>query len=100
MATTNQHPIFNHLIQQNMKKLIVLLALVASLSVTAQDNRPLCAGKTKAGIACKNHAQDKSSYCGMHNPNAARCGFVKKDGNKCQMRVKVTGSRCHHHAGK
>lgn len=82
-----------------MKKLIVVFALLFSLAVSAQD-RPLCAGKTKAGIACKNHAKENSQYCGVHDPSASRCGFTKKDGNKCQMRVKVAGSRCHHHSGK
>lgn len=71
-----------------------------SMAANAQDTRPLCAGKTKAGIACKSHAQANSTYCGAHNPNVVRCGFVKKDGNKCQMRVKSAGTRCHHHAGK
>jgi hypothetical protein len=83
-----------------MKSILFALLLVVSFGSYAQDARPMCAGKTKAGNACHNHAQEKSAYCGMHNPNAPRCGFVKKDGDKCQMRVKVAGSRCHHHVGK
>lgn len=83
-----------------MKTLIIAALLSLSLSSIAQDTRPLCSSKTKAGIACKNKAKENSTHCAVHDPNASRCGFVKKDGEKCKMRVKVAGTRCHHHAGK
>lgn len=64
---------------------------------SAQD-RPMCAGKTKTGVACRNHAKENSSYCGVHSESGVyRCGFVKKDGNPCKIRVKKSGERCHHH---
>lgn len=81
-----------------MKSIILSALLAISMGALAQD-KPKCSATTKAGVQCHAKAKPGSTYCGTHDPNVSRCGFKKKNGEACRLRVKVAGTLCHHHKG-
>jgi len=85
-----------------MKKLILMLFLLITVSIVAQTNLPTpvytCMGITKAGNACKMKVDKPGGYCRFHNPNAIHCAGTKKDGTPCKMQVTKQGDYCHYHS--
>jgi hypothetical protein len=90
-------------LQEFIKRYAVMLLIVVSsaifgTSASAQTKEPAhCTATTKAGNPCKGKAVNNTAFCATHNPNADRCGFIKKDGTPCKMQVKEKGLKCHHH---
>lgn len=85
-----------------MKKLLISAAIVLSTVLTfgQQASEPKCKAVTKTTKQpCKNDAKE-NGFCGAHDPNRPKCGFLKKDGEACKMNVKKIGDKCYHHNGK
>jgi len=78
-----------------MKKLTILLLLTLSTLLVMSQDKHQCAGKTKAGIQCKN--KTATAYCRLHDSATPRCGTPTKAGQPCKMIVKVAGTKCHNH---
>lgn len=75
-----------------MKKLLMALALVATVAVSAAQ----CEGLTKKGVRCKREAAENSKYCLGHADQAKAETVAKlKDDGTCWA-VTENGTRCKH----
>jgi hypothetical protein len=78
-----------------MKAIILSAAIVLLSSFNTGDH---CKGKKKDGTPCQSTIVSKATgYCNAHNPNAKKCVFIKKDGERCKMTVKATETLCRFH---
>lgn len=82
-----------------MKSILTTIALVliAATSQAQTKQEEHCKATTKAGNPCKGKPANNTAYCFTHNPNANRCGFIKKNGEPCKMQVKEKGTKCRYH---
>lgn len=95
-----------------MKRLLVLLAIFATLTTSAQvapkpkqTTERQCLYLYRDELQCTSAAQPGKEYCRQHAEGMPRCGDDidgkkggrTKKGLPCRMVVKVKGERCYRH---
>lgn len=88
---------FNLLTINNMKQLLksLLFSFILLISINTYSAEP-CKGTTKKKEQCKKSAT-VGEYCRLHDPNALKCSFIKKNKERCAMVVSKKDELCHHH---
>ena len=80
-----------------MKKIALIIFIIACISISGATQQKTCNGTTKAGKACQSTLIDKSGYCRAHSPLSVRCSGMNKQGKSCQIIVKKIGEYCRYH---
>ena len=84
-----------------MRFIVIVLFLLSSLVMNAQTSPEVkvrCEALTVKNIQCKNKATEGTTFCGIHDPNAPRCGANTTRNKPCRMKVSKTGNKCSKHA--
>jgi len=71
--------------------------VVGQSPVTEIVTKERCIGTKADGAKCNRTIGNGKRYCHFHDPARPTCGFIKKNGESCKMKVKTQGQRCHNH---
>lgn len=93
---------------KNIKSLIVLFAMILSISAIGQSKEThLCGQPTKKGTPCKNRVTEVGAKCWMHGGSiktdvriiATQCSATaKSSGQQCRNKTTNPSGLCHVHS--
>lgn len=80
-----------------MRRILILLlaVLIVNTAFTPPENQ--CKALTTKNVQCKNKSVSGTTYCGIHDPSAPRCGVQTSKKKPCKNKVPKTGDKCSKH---